>query len=109
MTVPLDHRDPFIARHLVRFRRRCLLVVPRPTRGDAGYSAPKRDQWPRMRNELFAADWDMLLCSAGLLSALLRDQARIMASKAIDTGSLDSVLLTDPTRTGSSGAAVNYV
>lgn len=39
-------------------------------------SVPKRDHWPRMRDELFAAEWDLLLCSAGSLSSLLCDHTR---------------------------------
>jgi hypothetical protein len=59
-------------------------------------SARKRDHWPRMRDELFAAEWDLLLCSAGSLSAILCEHARQAGRKALDVGALDQVLLGCP-------------
>ncbi|MGE0377054.1 MAG: hypothetical protein AB7Q45_16715, partial [Planctomycetaceae bacterium] len=53
----------------------------------------KRLHWPRLRDELFAAEWDLLLCSAGSLSAILCDHARRIGRKAIDIGSLDTRFL----------------
>lgn len=52
----------------------------------------KTPHWPRMRDGLFAAEWDLLLCSAVSLSAILCDQTREMAPKAIDIGATDEVL-----------------
>lgn len=57
---------------------------------------PKRTHWPRLRDELFDADWDLLLCSAGSLSAILCERARQAGRKALDIGSLDQRLLTKP-------------
>lgn len=56
-------------------------------------SEPKRTRWPRMRDELFAAEWDLLLCAAGSLSAIYCEYARLMCRKAIDIGALDRRLL----------------
>jgi hypothetical protein len=50
---------------------------------------PKRIHWPRIRDELFAAEWDLLLCAAGSLSALLCEYARQACRKALDIGALD--------------------
>jgi hypothetical protein len=61
-------------------------------------SISKRDHWPRMRDELFAAEWDLLLCSAGSLSALLCEHARRTGRKGIDLGALDAKLLADGVR-----------
>ena len=52
----------------------------------------KREFWPRVRNELFAAEWDLLLCSAGSLSAVICEAARQRGRKAIDVGQLDQNL-----------------
>lgn len=52
-------------------------------------SEPKRTHWPRLRDELFAAEWDLLLRAAGLLSAILCERARQMGRPAIDVGALD--------------------
>jgi hypothetical protein len=46
-----------------------------------------------MRDELFATDWDLLLCSAGALSAILCEQSRQAGRQAIDIGALDVALL----------------
>jgi hypothetical protein len=42
-----------------------------------------------MRDELFTAEWDLLLCAAGSLSAILCEHARQMGRPALDVGSLD--------------------
>lgn len=52
-------------------------------------SEAKRTHWPRIRDELFSTDWDLLLCSAGSLSAVLCEHARQVGRKAIDIGALD--------------------
>jgi hypothetical protein len=52
-------------------------------------SEPKRNCWPRMRDELFAAGWDLLLCAAGSLSAVLCEHARKAGRTAFDIGALD--------------------
>lgn len=49
----------------------------------------KRDYWLRSRDELFAAEWDLLLCSAGSSSAVLCEAARQHKRWAIDVGALD--------------------
>jgi hypothetical protein len=67
-------------------------------------SEPKHTNWPRIRDELFATDWDLLLCSAGSLSAILCEHARKAGRKALDLGALDSDIVTHPTRTASSTA-----
>ncbi len=53
---------------------------------------PKHTHWPRMRDDLFATDWDLLLCAAGSLSAILCECTRQARRKAIDIGSTDIVL-----------------
>lgn len=40
------------------------------------------------KNELFAADWDLLLCSARSLSAVICEAARQLGRTAIDVGQL---------------------
>lgn len=52
-------------------------------------SEPKRTHWPGMRNELFATEWDLLLCSAGSLSAIFCVHAQQTGRKALDIGALD--------------------
>lgn len=52
-------------------------------------SEPKRNHWPRMRDDLFATEWDLLLCAAGSLSTILCEHAKQVGRKAIDVGSLD--------------------
>lgn len=59
---------------------------------------PKRTHWPRIRDELFSADWDLLLCSAGSLSAILCDHARQAGRAALDVGALDTKMLADGAR-----------
>lgn len=49
----------------------------------------KREFWPRVRDELFAAEWDLLLCSAGSLSAVICEAVRQRGRRAIDVGSMD--------------------
>ena len=51
----------------------------------------KREFWSRVRDELFAEEWDLLLCSAGSLSAVICEAARQQGRKAIDVGQLDRV------------------
>jgi len=48
-----------------------------------------------MRDGLFAAEWDLILWSAGLLSAILCEHARQLRRMAIDIGSLDNSPSTD--------------
>ncbi len=48
----------------------------------------KREFWRRLRDELFAAEWDLLLCSAGSLSAVICEAARQRGRRAIDVGQL---------------------
>jgi len=57
-------------------------------------SGSMRRRW----DERFAAEWDLLLCSAGSLSALLCEHARRAGRKALDVGALDQALLGDPIR-----------
>jgi len=52
----------------------------------------KREFWPRVRDELFAAEWDLLLCSAGTLSAVICEVARQQSRAAIDVGSIDATM-----------------
>ena len=49
----------------------------------------KRGFWSRVRGELFVAEWDLLLCSAGSLSAVICETARQRGRRAIDVGALD--------------------
>lgn len=56
-------------------------------------SVPKVKTWQRVRDELFSSDWDLLLCSAGSLSAILCEHARQVGRKAIDIGALDVTIL----------------
>ena len=53
----------------------------------------KREFWNHLRDELFVADWDLLLCAAGTLSAILCEHARQLGRKAIDIGALDVTIL----------------
>lgn len=55
---------------------------------------PKHHHLPRMRDQLFAANWDLMLCSAGSLSAILCEQARSHGHKALDIGAVDSRFVT---------------
>jgi glycosyltransferase involved in cell wall biosynthesis len=59
---------------------------------------PKRTHWPRLRDELFSEEWDLLLCSAGSLSAILCDHARQTGRATLDVGALDSKMLADGVR-----------
>lgn len=52
-------------------------------------SVPKLNTWQRVRDELFASDWDLLLCSAGSLSAIFCEYARQTGRSGIDVGALD--------------------
>lgn len=52
----------------------------------------KRELWNRVLDELFAEEWDLLLCSAGSLSAVICEAARQRGRKAIDVGSSDVVV-----------------
>lgn len=54
---------------------------------------PKHLHWPRMRDELSAADWDLLLCSAGTLSAILCEHAWQVGQKGLDVGAIDVQLM----------------
>ena len=59
----------------------------------------KRESWHWVRNDLFAEEWDLLLCSAGSLSAVSCEAARQRGRRAIDVGSLDRGLgptISDP-------------
>ncbi|WP_417848838.1 glycosyltransferase [Thalassoglobus sp.] len=58
-------------------------------------SVPKRRHRQRIEDELFSADWDLLLCSAGSLSAILCEHTRQAGRKAIDIGALDVQLTKD--------------
>ena len=49
----------------------------------------KREFWSRVRDELFEAEWDLLICSAGSLSAVTCEAARQMGQTSLDVGSLD--------------------
>lgn len=49
----------------------------------------KREFRNRVRDELFVAEWDLLLCSAGSLSAVSCEAARQMEQTSLDVGSLD--------------------
>jgi hypothetical protein len=51
---------------------------------------------------LFAAEWDLLLCSAGSLSAVICEAARQRGRKAIDVGACDVAIRKDCRRGGSS-------
>jgi hypothetical protein len=50
--------------------------------------------WPRIRDELLAAKWDLLLCSAGTLSAILCEHGRQIGRKALDMGAFDDGIIT---------------
>jgi hypothetical protein len=54
----------------------------------------KRQHWFRMRDQLLAANWDLLICSAGSLSALLSDFGRQIGRQALDIGALDGMVIT---------------
>ena len=55
-------------------------------------SVLKRPHWPRMGDELFATDWDLLLCSAGALSAIFCEHSRQAGRRALDVGAFDQML-----------------
>lgn len=57
---------------------------------------PKWPHWPRLRDELERSDWDLLLCAAGTLSAIICDHARRIGRKALDIGAFGDVLLGVP-------------
>jgi len=59
---------------------------------------PKLSHWSQLRDQLFASDWDLLLCSGGSLSAIVCEHARKAGRKAIDIGSLDQTLNADARR-----------
>jgi len=59
---------------------------------------PKYSYWSRMRDKMFNAEWDLLLCSAGSLSAILCEHARQAGRKALDIGALDTQLLAEGDR-----------
>jgi hypothetical protein len=52
-------------------------------------SVTKREFWHGLREELFAVEWDLLVCSAGSLSAVICEMARQHGRTAIDVGSID--------------------
>jgi len=52
----------------------------------------KCEFWYRVRDELSVAEWDVLLCSAGSLSAMVCEAARRHGRIAIDAGSMDQRL-----------------
>jgi hypothetical protein len=52
----------------------------------------KRGHWPRMRDNLLSGNWDLLLCSAGALSAILCDNAKSIGRNVLDIGALDLCL-----------------
>lgn len=54
-------------------------------------SEPKRSHWQRLRDAIFASEWDLLLCSAGSLSALISEVARQRGRKAIDVRAFDQI------------------
>lgn len=56
-------------------------------------SVAKLPTWNRLRNELFDGEWDLLLCSAGSLSAIICEHARHSGRCAIDIGALDQRLI----------------
>lgn len=60
---------------------------------------PKRSHWPQLHDRLFASDWDLLLCSAGSLSAIFCEHARNAGRMAIDIGSVDAAVLSFATQT----------
>jgi len=68
-------------------------ALPMPAAGRPDKSVAKSNQWPQMRDELFAAGWDLLLCSAGSLSAILCEHARLTGRRALDVGAVDQALL----------------
>ncbi len=49
----------------------------------------RREFWNRVPEELFAAEWDLLLCSAGSLSAVICEAAPQVGRTSLDVGSLD--------------------
>ncbi|GIX05063.1 MAG: hypothetical protein KatS3mg114_0932 [Planctomycetaceae bacterium] len=53
-------------------------------------SEPKRTHWRRLREELFATEWELLVCAAGSLSAILCEQARMAGRNGVDIGSIDT-------------------
>ena len=52
----------------------------------------KREFWHRVRDELFVAEWDLLLCSAGSLSTVLCEASRQQTRAALDVGSIDATM-----------------
>ncbi len=54
---------------------------------------PKRPHWSRMQDELLSSPWDLLLCSAGSLSAILCTKAAEVGRKAMDVGALDQRII----------------
>lgn len=63
-----------------------------------GFSCPdktmaKWEFWHCMREELFAWEWDLLLYSAGSLSAIVRQHALQAQQKATEVGALDVAFL----------------
>jgi hypothetical protein len=56
-------------------------------------SESKLSNLPKLSEELFSSDWDLLLCSAGSLSAIVCEHARKAGRKAIDIGALDAAII----------------
>ncbi len=82
----------------IRVRAHCF--EEGPFRGGPRRSTPKRFQ-PGIRqlqdcrkdtNELFDAEWDLLVCSAGSLSAVICEMVRQQSRAAIDVGSIDATM-----------------
>lgn len=67
-----------------------------PTVSCPPVSVPKADHLSRILDELSSDEWDLLVCAAGGLSAILCEHAKRIGRKAIDIGAFDSVLLGGP-------------
>lgn len=58
-----------------------------------GLQKPKCPELPRIMDELFSRDWDLLLCAAGGLSTILCERAKLAGRKAFDIGQLANKLI----------------
>ena len=58
-----------------------------------------REFWHRVRDEMFEAEWDLLLCSAGTLSTVICEAARHHRRDALDIGAVDIALIQFPVDT----------
>ena len=111
---PLAASYPLVVAPIPPGRRKDLIVIlsepPAVSIPDhvPDKSVPKRRDRQRIAEELLSTDWDLLLCFAGSLSAILCEYARQLGRKAIDIGAHDMRILQNRAGvTESSGTAAH--